>query len=95
MSREGGRARKEIPEANQQASVATPPGKETQGPSAVQRQGWPEKPAPWPPGRRLHHPGLGKAYGQALGPAGMGGGEVTDGGDAPPGSHQPEEAQLT
>ena len=76
MSREGGRARKEIPEANQQASVATPPGKETQGPSAVQRQGWPEKPAPWPPGRRsprLHHPGLGKAYGQALGPAGMGG----------------------
>lgn len=100
MSREGGRARKEILEANQQASVATPPGMESQGPWVGQRRCCAEKPAPGLPSRlspQPHHPGLGQACGQALGPVGMGR-EVTDEGTLLPaaaGSHQPEEAKLT
>lgn len=77
--------------------MATPRGMETQGPWAVQRQGLAKNLAPWIPGSpspQFYHPGLGKALSQAQGPAGMEK-EATDGGAAPPGSHQPEEAKLT
>lgn len=71
MSRDGGRSRKEILEAEPtRLSGPAPhpspptPGMEPQGPRAAQRQDWAENLAPWLPGRpspKLRRPGLGKA----------------------------------